>query len=184
MYPTVTFDNAKNGKLIRIPIPAKTRYAGSKAGRGRQFQVVEIARKKPFPHVTRVYIGPNHLLHRAALVTADASQYAEVILTNIKVNQPIPTAAFAYAPPKTAKLLSIQPAHPPLLAAGTAAPDFTVNDKEGRPLKISDFRGKAIVLDFWATWCGPCRESMPHTNALAKKYEDVVVLAVNVYDTQ
>lgn len=115
-------------------------------------------------------------------MTTDATQQEEDVLTSLKVNPPMSTAAFVYAPPKTAKLLSLQPARPPLLAAGTAAPNFSVNDKDGRPLKLSDFRGKAVVLDFWATWCGPCRESLPHTNDLAKKYGEVVALAVNVFD--
>lgn len=64
MFPTETLDNAKNGKLLRAPIPAKTRYVGTKTWRGRRFQVVDITRNKPFPHVTRVYIGPDYLLHR------------------------------------------------------------------------------------------------------------------------
>ncbi len=60
-----------------------------------------------------------------------------------------------------------------------AAPDFTTQDLAGKPVKISDYRGKVIVLDFWATWCGPCKAALPHVQALAKKYakEGVVVLA-------
>ena len=75
---------------------------------------------------------------------------------------------------------------PALLAAGTLAPDFTVNDKAGKPVKLSDYKGKIVVLDFWATWCGPCQMSLPHTNEVAKQFADkgVVVLAVCVSDTQ
>ena len=75
---------------------------------------------------------------------------------------------------------------PALLAAGTSAPDFTVQDKAGHPLKLSDYQGKVVVLDFWATWCPPCQKSLPHTNEVAKQFADkgVVVLAVCVSDTQ
>ena len=74
----------------------------------------------------------------------------------------------------------------PLLAAGTVAPDITVQDKTGRTLRLSDYRGRTVVLDFWATWCGPCVMSLPHTNEVAKRFADkgVVVLAVNVSDSQ
>ena len=75
---------------------------------------------------------------------------------------------------------------PTLLAAGTPAPDFTVQDKAGSPVKLSDYKGRVVVVDFWATWCGPCQMSLPHTNEVAKLFADkgVTVLAVCVSDTQ
>jgi len=74
--------------------------------------------------------------------------------------------------------------HSKLLTAGTLAPDFSVVDKNGKASKLSDYRGKIVVLDFWATWCPPCMASLPHTNEVAKKMADkgVVTLAVNVWD--
>ncbi len=71
-----------------------------------------------------------------------------------------------------------------LLPEGTLAPDFTVQDREGKPIRLSDFQGRVVLLDFWATWCGPCKQAMPHTAEIARKYQDqgVVVFAVNVWD--
>jgi thiol-disulfide isomerase/thioredoxin len=71
------------------------------------------------------------------------------------------------------------------LAAGAVAPDFTMRTVDDRELKLSDFKGKVVILDFWATWCGPCIASFPHTQEIAKKYkdQDVIVLASGTSDT-
>ncbi len=51
------------------------------------------------------------------------------------------------------------------------APDFSLTDIKGQPLKLADFRGKVVVLDFWATWCGPCRIEIPGFVELQKRYD-------------
>lgn len=63
-----------------------------------------------------------------------------------------------------------------------AAYDFTVKDSDGKQHRLSDYRGKLVILNFWATWCPPCREEMPSMNRAHKKLvnDDIVILAVNV----
>ncbi len=51
------------------------------------------------------------------------------------------------------------------------APDFTVKTLDGRELTLSQLRGKTVLIDFWATWCAPCRESIPHLVHLYKTYD-------------
>src|SRR5882724_11694270 len=53
---------------------------------------------------------------------------------------------------------------------GLAAPDFTLESLEGKTVRLSDFRGKGVLLNFWATWCQPCKIEMPWFAELQKKY--------------
>jgi thiol-disulfide isomerase/thioredoxin len=64
-----------------------------------------------------------------------------------------------------------------------AAPDFTVVDGEGNEVRLSDFVGKPIVLNFWASWCGPCKNEMPHFEEAYKANPDLEFIMVNSNDT-
>ncbi len=81
-----------------------------------------------------------------------------------------------------------QASEPALLAAGVAAPEITAVDKDGKTVKLSDFRGKVVVVDFWASWCPPCKASMPHNQEVTKKLQDanvpMVLLAVDNAEAQ
>ena len=71
-------------------------------------------------------------------------------------------------------------------AAGSVkkkAPDFALKTADGATIRLSDLRGKVVLLNFWATWCPPCKAEMPDLNALYEKYgteRDFVVLGVNM----
>ncbi len=65
------------------------------------------------------------------------------------------------------------------------APDFTVLDRAGNRVSLSSLRGKPVVLNFWASWCDPCKREMPDFDAAYKKYgEDVQFMVVNLTDGQ
>jgi peroxiredoxin len=65
---------------------------------------------------------------------------------------------------------------------GGNAPDFTLKSNNGENLKLSEHQGNVVMINFWATWCGPCRQEMPALEQLYQKYKDLgfVVLGVNI----
>lgn len=169
---------------------------------GGKYIVVEVVERVSIPErdinlTTRSshYIGQDMLIHRTIMTTSGYSQ--DEWITSIKTDPKFAKDAFKFIPPPGAgfnkpgihakpEAIAKQAPAPPVLANGSAAPDFTVQDADGKPVKLSDYAGKVVVIDFWATWCGPCMASMPHTNDVARKFKDkdVVFLAINTSDSE
>ena len=68
------------------------------------------------------------------------------------------------------------------LQTGAAAPAFQLNSNTGKALALADFRGQIVLLNFWASWCGPCRQEMPILEQLNRQYhaKGVTLLGINV----
>ncbi|MBK5458665.1 TlpA family protein disulfide reductase [Peribacillus sp. TH27] len=67
------------------------------------------------------------------------------------------------------------------LKIGAAAPDFSLKTLDGKQVNLSDYKGKKVMLNFWATWCPPCKKEMPDMQKYSQQAgEDVVILAVNI----
>ncbi len=104
----------------------------------------------------------------------------------LRANEPLADSLFTFvAPPGAQEVQAFtmpgQAAAQPDLV-GKKAPLFTLADLQGRKVSLASLRGKVVVLDFWATWCGPCRIEMPRVEKLHRelKSKGVVVLGVNV----
>ena len=69
-------------------------------------------------------------------------------------------------------------------ASGNLAPDFAVTDIDGKKLSLSDYKGKVVLLDFWATWCTPCREEIPAFVEMQQKYgpQGLQVIGISMDD--
>ncbi len=65
---------------------------------------------------------------------------------------------------------------------GEKAPEFTLPDYNGKKVNLIDFKGKVVLVEFWASWCIPCRESIPYLNSIYQRYKDrdFVLLGINV----
>ena len=93
--------------------------------------------------------------------------------------------SLAWAVPAAAQEMVDAP--PPPLAAGTRAPAFTTQTLGGKTLSLRDLRGKVVLLDYWATWCGPCRMATPTLRGLQQKFHSrgfsVVGMSMDQADT-
>lgn len=102
--------------------------------------------------------------------------------------QPSPTPLSPAATPKEAPLPSVAVAQPSLPVGPEVdqlAPDFKLKDLEGQQRELGEFRGKVVLLNFWATWCGPCRVEIPDIRTVYTKYKEqgFIVLAVDIGET-
>ena len=77
--------------------------------------------------------------------------------------------------------ISASPAGAMGLPSGSPAPEFTLEDLEGNPVSLADQRGQVVLVDFWATWCGPCVQAMPHLQKLHEDHREhgLTVLAIS-----
>lgn len=145
-------------------------------------RVVELAGKKG---TMTLFLGTKDgLVYRMVYKMSDGNSYEEQV-TSLQVNPNIARTTFAFKPPAGAT--KVEPKkreteETPSLQ-GQEAPNFTLTDLEGNSVTLSDLKGKVVFLEFWATWCPPCRESLPHTQSLSQhekaKSDDLVVLAIN-----
>jgi len=109
---------------------------------------------------------------------------------DVKIDSAPAESVFALAAPegyktKTMTAEELANDEPKLAAkAGDTAKDFALKDADGKVWKLADFKGRVLLMDFWATWCGPCKAAMPKIQALHEKYKDkkVTIAGVNTWE--
>lgn len=86
---------------------------------------------------------------------------------DVKVGQAVEPANYVFHLPKGYEIIEYSGKYPPI---GSIATDWEITTYNGKPLQLSKLRGKVVLLDFWATWCRPCLQAMPHLQKLYTKY--------------
>jgi peroxiredoxin/outer membrane lipoprotein-sorting protein len=141
-------------------------------------------------HARTLWIDPNTNFIRKDeakdISTSDGASSSQSSTTTFPVAHAVETpdsAIFSFAPGKTRAIerRELQKAAP-VTRIGTLAPEFTLRNLKGEEVRLSDLRGKIVVLDFWATWCPPCRLSMPTLELLSRQFEDKGLMVLGIDD--
>jgi thiol-disulfide isomerase/thioredoxin len=102
------------------------------------------------------------------------------VVISKKASDDVTTIRLRQWPPDPAKMVEREKPSP--LKAGEVAPEWTVTEwTDGKTRKLSDFRGKVVVLDFWGVWCSPCINSIPAMKRLEEKYRDKDVVFIGMH---
>ena len=112
--------------------------------------------------------------------------------TTAKVDEPLPDTLFVFVPPEGAKEveewsfpgLTTRPEVKRAEFIGKEATDFTLKDLDGKEFNLQSLRGKVVLLDFWATWCGPCRVELPYIEKLHREFKDKDLLVLGIDDEE
>lgn len=151
------------------------------------------AKPRVLTETVRLSLGADNLPRRAQRtieVSGDEPFKQEVSHTyeGLKVNTSPGTEVFALKAPEgytTREVAAPEEGSSELkVKVGDAAPDFNLKDADGKEYKLADFKGKVVLLDFWATWCGPCVKAMPSIQKISETFKDkaVAVIGVNTWE--
>ncbi len=124
------------------------------------------------------------LLRRYRLEMDAGKNILTDVYSDLKTDPTLPADAFVFTPPTTARVLDPKLTWDPRLKVGGEPFAFTQPALDGKPVSLADYKGKVVLLDFWATWCPPCREEMPNVVAAYKKHkaDGFTVLGVSLDD--
>ncbi len=214
LIPTIFIEYRDTQGRFQRPAPAKQSVVGKEKAGGVECNVVETvyeqsameegetdkpADAKPATRdeskmliiTQKTWFGADdNVLRRSDLNVKESGKQVfsgSMTLEDVKLNSKPADSVFTAAVPDgyAKKDFATEPESDELkFKEGDAAPDFALTDPDGKTYKLADFKGKVVLLDFWATWCGPCKAAMPSIQKLHEKFKDkaVVVAGVNTWE--
>lgn len=166
----------------------KLTYVGEETVEGTPCQVVQVGRPEGGNPTQWFFAKSDHLPRRLRhTVNSPAGQTVLTItLKNLRVQPPLAANTFELDVPEGFEDVSTPKPRGGgrhFLEIGSEPPDWTLKDDQGREVSLKSLRGKIVVMDFWATWCAPCRLGMPSLQKLHERFKDqpVVVYGVNCW---
>jgi peroxiredoxin/outer membrane lipoprotein-sorting protein len=132
-----------------------------------------------------IEMGNDGLVHRLVVRNDKTHATRTWVLDSISLDAKLPSKTFEYVSPKDAlPYPTAQRSNG--IATGSEGPNFTVYSPQNQSVQLSDLKGKVVVLEFWATWCWPCNQSIPETQRILRSYRDKGVdgLLVSIKDSR
>ena len=153
--------------------------------RGKPYRVAKLTIANPSGHPQlheEVFVGEDGLAHRVMSDRVDGSEFREADLISVRLNPVLSDDRFAFKLPAGYGLEVSENAQPPALPIGSDVPAYQALNYDDKSVKLGDFRGKTIVLMFWATWCQPAISALPVLNQMAED-PNLAVVAVDIGDS-
>lgn len=124
----------------------------------------------------------DHLPRRCERIGHEDGREGKTVLTvkNLKVNVDFDEAVFTPRPEGWEQKQPVPVSDPSLIAVGKDAPNWTLKTPDEKSVELKSLRGNVVVMDFWATWCGPCKMAMPGIQKLHEKYKDKPVKILGI----
>lgn len=183
--------SADNFFKVEIERSDKISYEGTKQVKGELCHIIKISRTVENPAVGKQTISYNWLIGaKDFLPKAFENDYFRREIGNLKINESSTEMDYFAIPTPEGygeKLVTGNEAKTKgLLAVGEDAPEWNLTDPQGKPHSLKEYRGKVVLIDFWGTWCVPCRKSMPGIQILHERFknQNVAVFGISVADEE